>query len=172
MLTDEEIIDIHEQIHMSMDCFIHCETKEVIILIPDPSAVYDVDDEDEDNITVDEDFIDDYNNRKRVEANPNDFCRILKMDSHEGYAMMENFTETVTDKKFREKLERALNGKGPFRRFKDTLNEEDEYKKKWYEFEAECQFKFVKNQILELYGINPYANDDDDDDDDDDDNDN
>jgi hypothetical protein len=38
------------------------------------------------------------------------------------YDIMEAFAEATTDAKKREKLFRALNGKKPFRNFKDTIN--------------------------------------------------
>jgi len=51
--------------------------------------------------------------------------------SHEGYAMMEEFIETVKEKHLKEALTEAIEGKGAFRRFRDVLvsypNEEERW---------------------------------------------
>ena len=39
------------------------------------------------------------------------------------YRMMERFTYSVTDSASRDRLESAIHGGGPFRRFKDTMHE-------------------------------------------------
>ncbi|MCL1918622.1 MAG: UPF0158 family protein [Peptococcaceae bacterium] len=59
------------------------------------------------------------------------------------YDMMENFTETVSDQHKNELLCVALEGKGAFRRFKDTLHRvglTDE----WYRFKREAYVKIAK----------------------------
>lgn len=54
--------------------------------------------------------------------NSNDYVRLPNQyDIHE-YNIMEDFAESTADVYKRERLLRALNGRKPFRRFKDTLD--------------------------------------------------
>jgi predicted nucleotidyltransferase len=54
--------------------------------------------------------------------------------SHEGYRDMEDFIALVRDPRARELLERAIEGRGAFRRFKDTLFEFPELREAWFRF--------------------------------------
>jgi hypothetical protein len=54
--------------------------------------------------------------------------------SHEGYRDMEDFIALVRDPRARELLERAIEGRGAFRRFKDTLFEFRELREAWFRF--------------------------------------
>lgn len=54
--------------------------------------------------------------------------------SGEGYADMEDFIAQVRDPRARDLLERAIEGRGAFRRFKDTLFEFPELRKAWFAF--------------------------------------
>jgi Uncharacterised protein family (UPF0158)/Nucleotidyltransferase domain len=54
--------------------------------------------------------------------------------SHEGYGDMEDFIALVRDPRARELLARAIEGRGAFRRFKDTLLEFRELREAWFRF--------------------------------------
>src|SRR5688572_26306224 len=54
--------------------------------------------------------------------------------SHEGYADMEDFIARVREPRARDLLERAVSGRGAFRRFKDTLFEFPELRQEWFAF--------------------------------------
>ena len=54
--------------------------------------------------------------------------------SHEGYRDMRDFIEHIRDPRARDLLERAIDGRGAFRRFKDTLYEFPELQKAWFRF--------------------------------------
>ena len=54
--------------------------------------------------------------------------------SHEGYADMEDFIERVRNPQARDLLERAIAGRGAFRRFKDTLLDFPELREAWFRF--------------------------------------
>jgi hypothetical protein len=54
--------------------------------------------------------------------------------SHEGYKEMQDFIERVRDPRARELLERAIAGRGAFRRFKDTLLNFPELREAWFRF--------------------------------------
>lgn len=54
--------------------------------------------------------------------------------SHEAYGDMEDFIERVRDRRARELLARAIEGRGAFRRFKDTLLQFPELRDAWFSF--------------------------------------
>lgn len=58
-----------------------------------------------------------------------------KFDIHE-YGIMEEFIWSLPEGKVQDTLERAVRGKGAFRRFKDTLYRFD-MEQQWYDFQAE-----------------------------------
>jgi predicted nucleotidyltransferase len=59
---------------------------------------------------------------------------IEPMASHEGYTDMADFVTMVPNRRARENLERAIEGRGAFRRFKDTLLEYPELRQVWFIF--------------------------------------
>jgi predicted nucleotidyltransferase len=56
------------------------------------------------------------------------------LSSHESYADLEDFTALVRDPRARDLLERAIEGRGAFRRFKDTLFDFPELREAWFKF--------------------------------------
>jgi hypothetical protein len=62
------------------------------------------------------------------------YIRVPPAESHDGYAEMETFIETVEDMRFRDRLGRAIQGKGAFRRFKDTLLDAPAERERWFAF--------------------------------------
>jgi hypothetical protein len=66
--------------------------------------------------------------------NQNRYLLIPKQDAREAYCEMEDFIYTVKNMRLREQLEIAIDGKGAFRRFKDTLARHPEIERQWFEF--------------------------------------
>ncbi len=68
----------------------------------------------------------------------NDYVAIERIPSHVAYQWMVDFVEEMVapvDEHAAEKLSIALNGKGAFRRFKDTLHRVDEqWLQAWYQY--------------------------------------
>ena len=67
-----------------------------------------------------------------------DYIAVDRIPSHEAYQWMVDFVDEMvapTDENAAEKLSIALEGKGAFRRFKDTLYRVDEkWQQAWYQF--------------------------------------
>ena len=66
---------------------------------------------------------------RRDDARP-----IEPLPSSEGYGDMEDFIARVADRRAADLLERAIAGRGAFRRFKDTLFEFPELREGWFRF--------------------------------------
>ena len=65
---------------------------------------------------------------------PEGWRRIGSVGSHEGYREMAEFVSGVHHRRAAELLDRAITGRGAFRRFKDTLIEFPELREQWYRF--------------------------------------
>ena len=70
------------------------------------------------------------------EAHPDErgWIPVEPLPSHESYEDLVDFTERVRDRRARDLLERAIAGRGAFRRFKDTLFEFPELREAWFTF--------------------------------------
>lgn len=62
------------------------------------------------------------------------FVRVEPISSRKSYADMADFIERLPDPRARNLLERAISGRGAFRRFKDTLLEYPELREAWFRF--------------------------------------
>ncbi len=90
---------------------------------------------------------------------------IPKRESREGYEVMVSFAGAVEDEQLKEKLHRALAGKGAFRRFKNTLNSHPDELERWYKFKDdylkdEAVQWLLENGIEPVQVISGYFNDD------------
>ncbi len=63
-----------------------------------------------------------------------DWIRVEPLPSRESYEDLVDFTERVRDSRARDLLERAIAGRGAFRRFKDTLFDFPELREAWFTF--------------------------------------
>ncbi len=62
------------------------------------------------------------------------WLEIGSVGSHEGYRDMAEFVAGVRHRRAAELLDRAISGRGAFRRFKDTLLEFPELREQWFRF--------------------------------------
>ena len=72
------------------------------------------------------------------------------------FESMAEFADSVEDPVLKEKLSSALDGKGAFRKFKDTLIDYPKERKRWHGHNA----KAMKNEItkwLAAIGIEPVS---------------
>jgi hypothetical protein len=65
------------------------------------------------------------------------FITIPTDSSREGYQNMEAFIAEVSDPHLQSQLERAIDGRGAFRRFKNVLDDYPTEREQWYQFKRE-----------------------------------
>ncbi len=65
-----------------------------------------------------------------------------------------DFIDTVNNLRLRDRLERAIHGKGAFRRFKDVLYDNPEERERWFKFQDDRMHRRVLDW-LESEGIEP-----------------
>jgi hypothetical protein len=70
------------------------------------------------------------------EAEPGRYLQVPRAGSHEGYADMQDFIDTVSDEHLHELLDVAIQGRGAFRRFKDVLARDPAEQQCWFDFQA------------------------------------
>lgn len=73
------------------------------------------------------------------------YLELPAIESHDAYKLMVEFMETVSSTELQDRLTRALNGRKPFRVFKDVLYDFPEEREQWFKFEREAH----RNKILE-----------------------
>lgn len=70
---------------------------------------------------------------------PDSFLALVRHGSGPGYGDMRDFISTVTDEALAGRLSVAIQGKGAFRRFKDTLYQDESWWGAWLTFSNERQ---------------------------------
>lgn len=80
-------------------------------------------------------FEDDPGERERIDGDPARYLEIGRIDSREEYGWMAQFAaEEVADARLRERLLRALDGRGSFRRFRDALQSAPDERERWLRY--------------------------------------
>ena len=82
------------------------------------------------------------------------YVQVPQADSSEGHQDMADFTLTVGDELLQRRLEQALYGKKPFRRFKDVLHHYPQEMDRWFKFEDDRVAERILDW-LESLGIEP-----------------
>lgn len=77
------------------------------------------------------------------------YVYVEPISSQESYQFMEEFIETVTDPELKRRLKIAINGRGAFRMFWQTLGDYPQEKKRWITFEEkkidQCIDRWIEN---------------------------
>ena len=131
-LKEEQIKEIAELLDCGMTCFYHLPTGK-IDYHPD-SEDPNFDPEPWKDIT--DKIKNDWDNYERFE----------KMDSNEGYRVMENFARSLEDSGFKNKLLEGLSKPKPFWNFKSLVDWSD-YRQEWFYFKGKAYNDHVKRQI-------------------------
>jgi len=78
------------------------------------------------------------------------YARVPESDSHEAYRLMQDFIGEVDDEEASRRLWRAIDGRGAFRVFRDTLQDYPELRERWFAFEAERKREWAREWLEEL----------------------
>ena len=136
-LTTQQIEEIASDLDMGFKVCIHKTTGE-ILKFPDELRM---------DVDPNEDaFVED---KEKYEKNSDDYTEISAMSSSESFEVMEGFTEQISDKTLQAKLYAVLGRDRPFRRFKDLIDYEDEYRTSWFEYKNKKDIEWVTRQIEE-----------------------
>lgn len=72
------------------------------------------------------------------------YIRLPECDEINEYQIMLNFSESIAAENLRKNLSRALEGRGAFRRFKDTIQRYN-LEQKWYSFKYDAVYEIAKD---------------------------
>jgi hypothetical protein len=86
------------------------------------------------------------------------FIAVPGSDTHEDYRDMERFIDTVRDPRLHNRLSYAIQGRGAFRRFKDTLLDHPAERERWFAFSTARERERIL-EWLESEGIEVIASD-------------
>jgi len=134
-LTEEQIQKIAENLDSDMCCYCHLKTGEVEIT-PDFDGDWFGHDTELWQDTLD-----------KLEENEDDYFQFRAMRSVESFKIMAGFTEKVSDQNLQDRLSNALNRPKPFRNFKSEIDNEGEYRERWFDYKNQKAIEFVKYQI-------------------------
>ena len=70
------------------------------------------------------------------------------------YIWLNNFIESVEDNELKASLQRAIDGKGAFRRFKDALSNHEQARRVWFEYRDQRLREWLWDWVAEQ-GVNP-----------------
>lgn len=89
-------------------------------------------------------FEDDPGERERIDADPARYLEIGRVDAQSEHAWMTRFTEGVEDPRLQGRLEWALGGPKPFRRFRDALHAAPAVRAAWFAFRDRMLKQFIE----------------------------
>lgn len=131
-ITNEQIEEIAEWLECGMICFFHRPTG-TIEYHPDPNDAFFEPEPWEDAMD-------------KIDGDWDNYIRIDKMDSSEGFQVMEDFADELPDGKFRESVLEQLSNKKTFRNFKNMIDD-SEYRQDWFDFKRKAYIEHVKQQL-------------------------
>lgn len=82
------------------------------------------------------------------------YMQIEAIDSSQSFCIMEDFTLQLADRRLAQTLERALQQRKPFRRFKDELAGHPAQRQAWFDFERSALERIARRWCAEC-GIAP-----------------
>ncbi|PKK88350.1 MAG: hypothetical protein CVV64_19150 [Candidatus Wallbacteria bacterium HGW-Wallbacteria-1] len=88
----------------------------------------------------------------KVDADPARFIEIESISSRSSFKMMEDFIETLPDKKERRALEKVITWKKPFANFRKALDELPKIQKLWSDFYS-ARMAELSNKWLEFHNL-------------------
>ena len=91
---------------------------------------------------------------KRIDEGMGRYHKIDALDSHESFAIMENFAESLPASSWKSRLVDALSRNKPFRRFKDVLHSDPKLLDEWFVFRQEALREYARDWLNSL-GIEP-----------------
>jgi hypothetical protein len=87
-------------------------------------------------------------------ASDTSYLRIEPVSSREQYRWMERYIPMVEDAELQERLTRAIDGKGAFRRFKDVLMSYGPERERWFAFRSE-RLRIFMEAWLNAHALDP-----------------
>jgi hypothetical protein len=137
-LDQQQIREIAEQLDCGFRAFCHETTGKLVFLI-DTSRFPDAD-----LMEVDEEA------EAELDASRDEYVEIEAMRSGDSYRVMADFAEQVPNRRVQDRLQRALEKRGPFREFKYEIDDSGEYRDAWFAFKQQQYDEWVLRQLARM----------------------
>jgi hypothetical protein len=130
--TEQHIKEIAELLDCGELCFFH-KTTGTIEHYPDPANAY---------VELDEwqETLD------KIDSDRGNYLKFERMDSSQGFRMMEDFANSLTDENLRIRLFEQLSQRKPFSKFKWVIDNSD-YRQNWFDFKEQANINWVREQL-------------------------
>jgi hypothetical protein len=139
-LTEDQVKSIAEDLDCGFSTFYNLKTKQILAL-PDNQSGFEL--------------MDDLSAEwQKIESNPESYFEINKMDSGDSFSLMQDFLEKIPDAQFKARLAETLNKPKPIRNFKNAVENNGDYRQKWYTFKNQKMKDWVKEQIENYNDLN------------------
>lgn len=139
--TNEIIKEIADQLDCGLRAFIH-KTSGQLLFVPEENDLTDMDlDSWKDDL-------------KLLKKNSKEYHEIEKWSSSDGFEMMSEFANQVSDSRLQRRLFEALKKNKPFREFKFVIDNSGDFRQQWFDFKNKWQQDFVAKQLKPLKLIN------------------
>lgn len=133
---DKKLIkEIAELIDCGMVCFLNPDTLELVYM---PQGMFDG--------TFDADTGPFEEDLERMDTEWERNIRIEPTESFESFRIMEQFIDEVDNRHLKNNLQNALEGKKPFRNFKNIVECSD-YRQNWFDFKQKCLEEHVTGEL-------------------------
>jgi len=97
---------------------------------------------------------------ERVRREPDRLLRLAPQSGRRGYETMVEFAKTVSQPGLRSRLDAALAGERPFRRFREVLKELPAEQRRWQQFRALVTTRVLREKLAALgYELETLADD-------------
>lgn len=132
-LSNKAIKEIAENLDCGMICYVHKETKEI-------KSIIDSDNYHDDDELWGEDI-------NEIENNWDKYLKIDKMSSRDGFQIMEDFIEQVSNNEIKNRLIYALNRNKPFKNFTYEVDYNEEVRQQWFRFKTYKYEEWVRRYL-------------------------
>lgn len=133
-LDNKQINEIAQSLDVGMTCYVNKKTAAIKELPSQEMMDYD------DIGSWEEDI-------QEVEQNLDNYIKIEKPSSREGFQFMERFVEKIPDVRIQNKLIEALNKSRPFRNFKNVVDYYEPIRQAWFKHKNEEYEAYVRREL-------------------------
>lgn len=133
VLSDEQLRSIADELDCGLDVYLNTETLETISIPDFDRQAY-----------AEEEVWEDV--QKEISEIEDKAIKFTPMDSYKAYRIMEDFVDTLKDKRLQNLLWKKLSMRKPFHNFSYEIDRSD-YREEWFAFKLQAYIKYVKLQL-------------------------
>jgi len=137
-LSKEILRDIADNLEAGFKCFIHKDTHEVIAFLDQDCYP-----ETETELQPEEIEI--------INKDPEKYIEIERMNSTEGFRVMEEFIASLATHSTKVRLLKAIAGSKPFAAFNSQIDNSGEYRQLWFDFRKDKIVEWVQDQLSAVH---------------------